>query len=81
MEIINELEKTPRGAYTGSMGYINRNGNLDLNILIRTFTINDRQLTLRTGAGIVADSIAEKELEETRHKAKALLQALNISNG
>ena len=81
MEIINELEKTPRGAYTGSMGYINRNGNLDLNILIRTFTINDRQLTLRTGAGIVADSIAEKELDETRHKAKALLQALNISNG
>lgn len=63
------------------MGYINRNGNLDLNILIRTFTINDRQLILRTGAGIVADSIAEKELEETRHKAKALLQALNISNG
>jgi len=80
MEIIDELEGCPRGAYTGSMGYINRNGDLDLNILIRTFTINDTRLTLRTGAGIVADSIAECELEETRHKAKALLDALNIND-
>ena len=78
MEIIHELENSPRGAYTGSMGYINRNGDLDLNILIRTFTVKGQQLNLRTGAGIVADSIAEKELEETRHKAKALLDALNI---
>ena len=78
IEIINELEDSPRGAYTGSMGYINRNGDLDLNILIRTFTINGTQLTLRTGAGIVADSIADNELEETRHKAKALLDAVNI---
>lgn len=78
MEIINELEKSPRGAYTGSMGYINRNGDLDLNILIRTMTVNDRTLILRTGAGIVADSVADNELEETRHKAKALLKALNI---
>lgn len=80
MEIINELESSPRGAYTGSMGYINRNGDLDLNILIRTFTINDKRLTLRTGAGIVADSIAGNELEETRHKAKALLDALKIND-
>ncbi|MDF1688121.1 MAG: aminodeoxychorismate synthase component I [Cycloclasticus sp.] len=78
MEIINELEDAPRGAYTGSMGYINRNGDLDFNILIRTFTIHDEQLTLRTGAGIVADSIAVNELEETRHKAKALLDALDF---
>lgn len=76
MEIINELEDAPRGAYTGSMGYINRNGDLDLNILIRTFTVNGKQLILRTGAGIVADSIAVNELAETRHKAKALLEAL-----
>ncbi|MEW4982330.1 MAG: aminodeoxychorismate synthase component I [Cycloclasticus sp.] len=78
MEIIHELEDSPRGAYTGSMGYINRNGDLDLNILIRTFTVKGQELSLRTGAGIVADSIAERELEETRHKAKALLAALNI---
>ena len=76
MEIINELEDAPRGAYTGSMGYINRNGDLDLNILIRTFTVNGAQIILRTGAGIVADSIAVNELLETRHKAKALLEAL-----
>jgi anthranilate synthase component 1 len=78
MEIIEELESMPRGAYTGSMGYINRNGNLDLNILIRTFTINGKKISLRTGAGIVADSTADNELQETRHKAKALLGALNI---
>jgi anthranilate synthase component 1 len=77
MEIIHELEDSPRGAYTGSMGYVNKDGSLDLNILIRTLTINDKQVRLRTGAGIVADSIAENELQETRHKAKALLQALN----
>ncbi|MBL4744083.1 MAG: aminodeoxychorismate synthase component I [Cycloclasticus sp.] len=78
MEIIHELEKSPRGAYTGSMGYINRNGDMDLNILIRTFTMQGKRLVLRTGAGIVADSVADNELQETRHKAKALLDALDI---
>ncbi len=48
------------------MGYINRNGDLDLNILIRTFTITGKKISLQTGAGIVADSIADNELEETR---------------
>lgn len=78
MEIIQEIEKVPRGAYTGSMGYINRTGDFDLNILIRSFTVSDNRISLRTGAGIVADSIAENELMETRHKAKALLSALTI---
>ena len=78
MEIIDELENTSRGAYTGSMGYINKNGDLDLNILIRTLTISGEQISFRTGAGIVADSTAENELQETRHKAKAILNALNI---
>lgn len=78
MEIINELEHEPRGAYTGSMGYINRNGDMDLNILIRTFTVSGQKLRLRTGAGIVTDSVANNELLETRHKAKALLDALKI---
>ena len=77
MEIINELEHGPRGAYTGSMGYLNRTGDLDLNILIRTITINNNAFRLRAGAGIVNDSMAENELQETRHKAQALLEALH----
>jgi anthranilate synthase component 1 len=76
MEIIAELENGPRGAYTGSFGYLNRDGSLDLNILIRTMVKQGSELTLRAGAGIVADSDAAAELEETRAKAKGMLQAL-----
>jgi anthranilate synthase component 1 len=77
MQIIAELEKMPRQAYTGSLGYISSNGKMDFNILIRTITQQDRQLTLRTGAGIVFDSVAERELEETKHKAEGLLKIFN----
>jgi len=76
MEIIGELESTPRGAYTGSFGYLNRDGSLDLNILIRTMIMNGSSIQLRAGAGIVADSEATAELAETRAKAKGLLEAL-----
>ncbi|MDJ0759185.1 MAG: aminodeoxychorismate synthase component I [Woeseiaceae bacterium] len=76
MEIIASLERAPRGAYTGSFGYLNRDGSLDLNILIRTMVQHDNELTLRAGAGIVADSIPNAELDETRAKAKGLLAAL-----
>ena len=76
MEIISELEKTPRGAYTGSLGYIGHNGNMDLNILIRTLVKQGKHISLRAGAGIVADSNAELELEETRAKAKGILLSL-----
>ena len=76
MQIIAELEQAPRMAYTGSMGYINRDGSLDLNILIRTLVQNGSELSLRAGAGIVADSIPERELAETRAKAKGMLAAL-----
>jgi len=76
MEIIAELEQTTRGPYTGSMGYVNRDGSLDLNILIRTLVQNGRDIHLRAGAGIVADSIPERELQETRAKAKGLLAAM-----
>jgi anthranilate synthase component 1 len=76
MEIISELEATGRGPYTGSMGYINRDGSMDLNILIRSLFRKGEEFVLRTGAGIVADSIADKELDETRAKAKGLLLAL-----
>jgi anthranilate synthase component 1 len=76
MQIIRELETRPRLAYTGSVGYINKEGTLDLNILIRSFIKQGSQLYFRAGAGIVADSIAENELQETRAKAKGLLRAL-----
>ena len=73
MEILAELEQQPRGAYTGSVGYINRDGSMDLNILIRTMMRNGDEITLRAGGGIVADSDAQAELAETRAKAKGLL--------
>jgi anthranilate synthase component 1 len=76
MEIIAELEQVRREAYTGSVGYINHNGDMDFNILIRTMSLQGQHLNFRTGAGIVIDSIAEHELRETRHKARGLLRAL-----
>ena len=76
MEIIAELENESRGAYTGSMGYLNHNGDMDINILIRTITLENNTLHFRAGAGLVADSIAKNELEETRHKARGMLLAL-----
>ena len=76
MELIAELEASPRGAYTGSFGYLNRDGSMDLNILIRTMVLHDSVLQLRAGAGIVADSEPAAELEETRAKARGLLEAL-----
>lgn len=76
MEIISELETEARGAYTGSMGYLNHNGDMDINILIRTITLENNTLSFRAGAGLVADSVPQAELEETRHKARGLLLAL-----
>ncbi len=76
MQIIAELEGAGRGAYTGSLGYLTRAGRLDLNILIRTMTLRGHELSFRAGAGIVADSDPERELEETRAKALGLLAAL-----
>lgn len=73
MEIIAELEGEGRGAYTGSLGFLSLDGTMDLNILIRTMTVRGRHIVLRAGGGIVADSIPERELEETRAKARGLL--------
>jgi anthranilate synthase component 1 len=78
MEIIAELEQAARGAYTGSMGYLNRDGSMDLNILIRTMVSHANRISLRAGAGIVADSVPEAELAETRAKARGLLHALGL---
>ncbi|MEM7278474.1 MAG: aminodeoxychorismate synthase component I [Pseudomonadota bacterium] len=77
MEIIAELEGEARGPYTGSLGYLNRDGSLDLNILIRTLHLSGRELSLRAGGGIVADSEPVHELAETRAKARGLLLALD----
>jgi anthranilate synthase component 1 len=75
MEIIAELEGVGRGAYTGALGYLNRDGDMDLNILIRTLTLHGDCVRLRAGAGIVVDSEPTRELEETRAKARGLLRA------
>jgi anthranilate synthase component 1 len=81
MQIIAELEGVGRGAYTGAFGWLNRDGDLDLNILIRSAEIEadgtgGAALRFRTGAGIVADSDPQRELDETRAKARGLLKAL-----
>ena len=78
MEIIAELEAVGRGAYTGSIGYLNRDGSCDLNILIRTITAQGGLFKFRAGAGIVADSNPTQELAETRAKAEGLLRALVV---
>ena len=82
MEILAEMEQQARGAYTGSLGYINNDGSMDFNILIRTMVReredDSKKITFRAGGGIVSDSVAEKELEETRAKAKGLLKIFRL---
>jgi anthranilate synthase component 1 len=77
MEILAELEGVARGPYTGSLGYVNRDGDMDFNILIRTMLRVGDDIEFRAGGGIVADSIPARELAETRAKARGLLRALN----
>ncbi len=74
MEIITELEGRARGAYTGSVGYISDDGQMDFNILIRTLVREAGALRIDAGAGIVADSEPARELAETRAKAAGMLQ-------
>lgn len=76
MEIIDELEPVGRGLYTGSIGYLDFSGDMDWNIVIRTLILKGRRGHLQVGAGIVYDSVPEKEYEETLHKAEALMLAL-----
>jgi anthranilate synthase component 1 len=77
MQIIAELEGQARGAYTGAFGWLGSDGDMDLNILIRTAEVDAAQVRFRTGAGIVVDSQPERELDETRAKARGLLRALD----
>ncbi len=76
MEIIHQIEARDRGAYTGSLGYINHDGQADFNILIRTISMFHHEIKFNAGAGIVFDSDPVAELTETRHKAKGMLRAL-----
>lgn len=76
MQIIAELEGVGRGAYTGAMGWLDRSGDMDLNILIRSAEVAGDSLRFRTGAGVVADSDPAFELDETRAKARGMLQAI-----
>jgi anthranilate synthase component 1 len=79
MEIINELEPTRRGIYAGAVGYLGFNGALDTCIAIRTIIAHRQVLSLQTGAGVVADSVPEKEYQETAHKAQALIDAVTLA--
>ncbi|MEJ5364630.1 MAG: chorismate-binding protein [Desulfosoma sp.] len=78
MEIIAALEPAPRGPYGGAVGYIAFTGNMDLAITIRTACLKDGTMTVQTGAGIVADSVPEREYEETVNKARAMLKAVAL---
>ncbi len=81
MEIIDELEPVARHAYTGSFGYISDTGDMDMNIVIRTVTIAQGRAYIAVGAGIVADSIPEREYDETLDKAEAMLRAIEQASG
>ena len=78
MEIIDELEPSKRGVYAGAAGYLGFNGNMDLAISIRTGVVKDGTLYVQAAAGIVADSVAELEWQETENKARALLRAAEM---
>jgi anthranilate synthase component 1 len=81
MEIIEELEPTRRGPYAGLVGYFSFNGNFDSCITIRTMLVSGDRVYVQAGAGIVADSIPEREYEETLNKAQALFRAIQMARG
>ncbi len=80
MEIIQELEPTRRGIYSGAVGYIGWNGNMDTAIAIRTAVIKDKTLYIQAGAGIVADSVPRNEWNETMNKARAIFRAVEMAS-
>ena len=81
LEIIDELETVRRGPYTGSAGWIGFSGDMDLNIIIRTFVMAKEHAFIQVGGGVVADSDAKDEYLETWHKARALVEALKARSG
>jgi anthranilate synthase component I len=80
MQIIDELEPTRRGVYAGAILYLDFSGNLDSCIGLRTLVAKGGRVYVQAGAGIVADSVPEREYEETVNKARALIRALEIAN-
>ncbi|HTS00706.1 MAG TPA: anthranilate synthase component I [Bacteroidota bacterium] len=80
MEIINDLEPVSRGAYAGAVGYLGLNGSLDTCIAIRTIVRHGARIAIQAGAGIVADSVPEREYRETVHKAQALMEAVEAAS-
>ncbi|HHX39114.1 MAG TPA: anthranilate synthase component I, partial [Armatimonadetes bacterium] len=79
MEIIEELEPHRRGPYAGAIGYFSYSGNMDTCITIRTLVLQDGIVHLQAGAGIVADSVPEREYQECLNKARALLRAIEAA--
>jgi anthranilate synthase component 1 len=79
MQIVNELETTRRGIYAGAIGYLDFAGNLDFCIAIRTIVLEHGHAHVQAGAGIVADSNPTAEYEETKDKARAMVQALELA--
>jgi anthranilate synthase component 1 len=79
MEIISELEGEQRGVYAGAVGYFSHSGNLDTAIALRTMVMKDGQAYIQAGGGIVADSNPTAEYQESLHKARALLRALEMA--
>ena len=79
MEIIDELEPVKRGVYSGAVGYISWNGNMDTAIAIRTAVIKDKILHIQAGAGIVADSVPKNEWDETMNKGRAIFKAVSLA--
>ena len=79
MEIIEEMEPERRGIYSGAVGYIGWNGNMDTAIAIRTAIISDGTLYIQAGAGIVADSIPTQEWQETMNKGRAIFCAVAVA--
>ncbi len=77
MEIIDELEPVKRGVYSGAVGYLSWNGNMDTAIAIRTAVIKDKTLHIQAGAGIVADSVPRNEWDETMNKGRAIFRAVS----
>ncbi len=79
MEIIDELEPVKRGVYSGAVGYLSWNGNMDTAIAIRTAVIKDKTLHIQAGAGIVADSVPSNEWDETMNKGRAIFRAVSLA--
>ena len=81
MEIIAEVEQERRGPYGGAVAYFSYNGNMDTALVLRTGVFKDGVMYVQAGGGVVADSIAEDEYMETRHKSGAMMRAIDVAEG